>query len=116
MKTNKGTSKKITHCYSNNYLCICNMKANNTEDEKDNIQEQREYRFIRSKRFYNLSDEQTEYQIIDRLSFRDFLGLSSGDRVPDARSIWLFQENLIKKNLEEKLFAEFHDHLDSLGL
>ena len=74
------------------------------------------FKIILLKRFYNLSDEQTEYQIIDRLSFRDFLGLSSGDRVPDARSIWLFQENLIKKNLEEKLFAEFHDHLDSLGL
>ena len=29
----------------------------------------------------------------DRLSFKDFWGLSSGDRVPDARMIWLFQDN-----------------------
>ena len=58
------------------------------------------FKIILLKRFYNLSDEQTEYQINDRLSFREFLGLSSGDRVPDARSIWLFQDNLIRRNLE----------------
>jgi len=42
--------------------------------------------------------------------------LSSGDRVPDSRTIWLFKENLIQKNLEEKLFAHFHKYLDALGL
>ena len=68
------------------------------------------------KRFYNLSDEQAEYQINDRLSFKEFLGLSSGDRVPDARSIWLFQNTLIEKNLEETLFTQFHNYLDALGL
>ena len=45
------------------------------------------FKIILLKRFYNLSDEQAEYQITDRLSFKEFLGLSSGDRVPDARSI-----------------------------
>ena len=33
----------------------------------------------------NLSDERAEYLISDRLSFMHFLGLSLGDRVPDAR-------------------------------
>ena len=37
-------------------------------------------------RYYNLSDDQTEYQIEDRVSFRRFLGLSSGDKVPDAKT------------------------------
>jgi len=74
------------------------------------------FKIILLKRFYNLSDEQAEYQITDRLSFREFLGLSSGDRVPDARSIWLFQDNLIQKNLEETLFEQFRRHLDNLGL
>jgi IS5 family transposase len=50
------------------------------------------------------------------LSFKEFLGLTSGDRVPDSRTIWLFQENLIQKNLEEKLFVQFHKYLDDLGL
>jgi hypothetical protein len=58
------------------------------------------FKIILLKRFYNLSDEQAEYQINDRLSFKEFLGLSSGDRVPDARTIWLFQDNLIQKSVE----------------
>ena len=74
------------------------------------------FKIILLKRFYNLSDEQAEYQINDRLSFRDFLGLSSGDRVPDARTIWLFQDNLLRKHLEESLFDRFHTCLDEQGL
>jgi transposase len=74
------------------------------------------FKIILLKRFYSLSDEQAEYQIIDRLSFREFSGLSSGDRVPDARTIWLFQDNLIGKNLEENLFEIFHTLLDERGL
>ena len=34
---------------------------------------------------YNLSDDQVEYQLRDRLSFMRFLGLGLEDRVPDAR-------------------------------
>ena len=34
---------------------------------------------------YNLSDDQLEFQIRDRLSFMRFLGLSLGDTVPDAK-------------------------------
>ena len=74
------------------------------------------FKILLLKRFYNLSDEQCEYQINDRLSFREFLGLSSGDRVPDARTIWLFQDKLIGKHLEEKLFDRFHTCLDEQGL
>jgi hypothetical protein len=48
------------------------------------------FQIILLKRFYNMSDEQADYQINDRLSFKEFLGLSSGDLVPDARTIWLF--------------------------
>jgi len=69
------------------------------------------FKVILLKRFYNLSDEQAEYQINDRLSFKEFLGLSSGDTVPDARSIWLFQNKLVEQDLEEKLFMEFHNYL-----
>jgi IS5 family transposase len=74
------------------------------------------FKIILLKRFYNLSDEQAAYQINDRLSFKEFLGLTSGDRVPDSRTIWLFQENLVQKNLEEQLFSAFHKFLDDLGL
>ena len=43
---------------------------------------------------YTLSDDQTEYQIRDRLSFMRFLGLALEDRVPDAKTIWRFREQL----------------------
>jgi hypothetical protein len=33
-----------------------------------------------------------------------------------SRTIWLFQENLIKKSLEEKLFEQFRQYLHDLGL
>jgi hypothetical protein len=36
---------------------------------------------------YTLSDEQTEFQIKDRLSLQRFLGLGLGDIVPDANTI-----------------------------
>lgn len=65
---------------------------------------------------YNLSDDQTEYQIRDRLSFRRFLGLSMDGRVPDAKTIWLFRETLVKAGAVEKLFALFNRHLEEKGL
>ncbi|GHV42802.1 hypothetical protein FACS1894180_0140 [Bacteroidia bacterium] len=74
------------------------------------------FKIILLKKYYNLSDPQAEYQIIDRQSFRDFIGLSSGDDVPDSRTIWVFQDNLIKQGLEKELFAMFTNKLDELGL
>ncbi len=64
---------------------------------------------------YNLSDDATEYQIRDRLSFMRFLGLSLGDRVPDAKTIWLFREQLSEAELVEPLFAIFDRYLNDKG-
>lgn len=64
---------------------------------------------------YNLSDEQTEYQILDRLSFMKFLGLALHNDVPDARTIWLFRETLREAEAVEKLFAQFDAMLDAHG-
>ena len=50
----------------------------------------------------SLSDERAEYLINDRLSFMRFLGLGLGDRVPDARTIWLFRERLTCAVLDGK--------------
>lgn len=52
----------------------------------------------------NLSDERTEYLINDRLSFLRFLGLSLSDRVPGAKTIWLFSERLTQASAIERLF------------
>ena len=64
---------------------------------------------------YNLSDEQTEFQIRDRLSFMRFLGLSLGDTVPDAKTIWLFREQLTEAGVIEKAFQQFEAYLCEQG-
>ncbi len=63
----------------------------------------------------NLSDDQIEYQIRDRLSFMRFLGLQIESRVPDAKTIWLFREHLKELNLVEELFEKFHEQLAAKG-
>lgn len=64
---------------------------------------------------YSLSDEQTEYQIKDRLSFMRFLELALCQSVPDAKTIWLYRERLSQKGLVEKLFSIFDLALKDSG-
>ncbi len=64
---------------------------------------------------YNLSDDELEYQILDRLTFMRFLGLGPGERVPDAKTIWLFREQLKEAGLVTELFKAFDRHLQSSG-
>ena len=63
----------------------------------------------------NLSDERTEFLINDRLSFMRFLGLGLSDRVPDARTIWLFRERLTKAGAIQTLFDRFEAALRTSG-
>ena len=63
----------------------------------------------------NLSDERTEFLINDRLSFMRFLGLALSDRVPDARTIWLFREKLTKAGAIQALFDRFDAVLRANG-
>jgi len=57
---------------------------------------------------YNLSDDQLEYQIIDRASFKRFLGLKKSDKIPDSKTFWLFHEYLIEKDVILSLFKTFN--------
>ncbi|MEK1929860.1 MAG: transposase, partial [Pararhizobium sp.] len=47
-------------------------------------------------RRYNLSDDQAEFFIQERLFFLQFLWLGLSDKVPDAKTIWLFRESLVR--------------------
>jgi IS5 family transposase len=64
---------------------------------------------------YSLSDDQTEYQIKDRLSFMRFLDLELCQNVPDAKTVWLYRERLSQKGLIEKLFSSFDQALKVRG-
>lgn len=67
-------------------------------------------------RYYGLSDKQVEFQIIDRLSFKKFLGLESGDKVPDEKTVWAFRENLTKSGVVELLFSQFIEFMEAKNL
>ncbi len=65
---------------------------------------------------YNLSDDQVEYQLRDRLSFMRFLGLGLEDKVPDAKTVWLYREQLAQSGVIDALFEEFDGYLEIEGL
>lgn len=67
------------------------------------------------KRMYNLSHDQTEYQINDRISFMRFLGLGMGDRIPDAKTIWLYEDLLSKSEAGQELFNMFFEEIRKAG-
>jgi transposase, IS5 family len=64
---------------------------------------------------YNLSDDQVEYQLRDRLSFMRFLGLGIEDKVPDAKTVWLYRERLAQAGVIEALFEDFDGYLKKRG-
>jgi IS5 family transposase len=73
------------------------------------------FRVLLLQHLYNLSDDGIEYQIRDRLSFMRFLGLHIEDRVPDAKTVWLFRERLKALGLVKVLFARFDEQLAQRG-
>ncbi|GHV84872.1 IS5 family transposase [Spirochaetia bacterium] len=74
------------------------------------------FKILILQKLYAISDDQTEYQITDRLSFRRFLGLALYDTVPDAKTIWLFRENLNQANVFDSLFYRFVNQLEMKGI
>jgi len=74
------------------------------------------FKILILQKYYNLSDEQTEFQINDRTSFKQFLGLKFGDRIPDEKTIWYFKEQLANKNLSQSLFELFTKQLMHKGI
>jgi len=65
---------------------------------------------------YNLSDDQLEYQITDRASFKRFLGLKKSDKVPDSKTFLHFGEQLIEKEVIMDMFTTFNETLDAAGV
>ena len=64
---------------------------------------------------YGLADEQVEFQVRDRYSFARFVGLSPEDRVPDARTLWLFRERLSGIGGADALFAALMEQIEAAG-
>jgi IS5 family transposase len=74
------------------------------------------FKILLLQQWYCMADDKTEYQINDRLSFQRFLGLSLGSKVPDAKTIWVFRENLVKSGAEKALFSLFAEQMKRKGI
>jgi transposase, IS5 family len=70
------------------------------------------FKILILQRLYNLSDEQIEFQINDRLSFQRFLGMRWGETVPDFTTVWYFREDLTKAEAIKPLFDKFTQQLE----
>jgi IS5 family transposase len=74
------------------------------------------FKILVLQKIYNISDDQTEYQINDRLSFQRFIGIQLYDTVPDAKTIWHYREALKNANILEKIFNDFTSKLEQKGI
>ena len=70
------------------------------------------FKILILQRIYNLSDDQVEFQINDRITFMRFLGLHLEDRIPDAKTIWLFRDTLTRSEVIRELFDAFSKQLE----
>jgi len=74
------------------------------------------FKILILQRYYNLSDDQVEYQINDRMSFMRFLDLTISDDIPDSKTVWNFREQLVELEVVGLLFDRFIKELEKLNL
>lgn len=72
------------------------------------------FKLIVLQRYNGLSDDAMEYQLLDRASFRRFLGLD--DLIPDAKTIWNFKNKLSQSGRGNELFFAFSELLNQEGM
>jgi transposase, IS5 family len=73
------------------------------------------FKLLVLQQLYNISDEELEYQVSDRLSFMQFMSFGLADEVPDATTVWLFRKQLSEQGLIEVLFEQFDSYLIEQG-
>jgi IS5 family transposase len=74
------------------------------------------FKILILQKYFNLSDDQVEFQINDRISFMRFLGFSFADEIPDSKTVWHFREKLTNAGITKALFDLFLSQLEVLGL
>lgn len=67
------------------------------------------------KQLYNLSDDQVEFQALDRVTFQRFLGLKSSSRIPDSKTFWAYQQTLMNVGAAAVITQAVQRHLASAG-
>jgi IS5 family transposase len=94
---------------------VSNLFRNNTEKGgRPNFDEITMIKTLFIQELYGLSDEATERELYDRISFRHFLHYP--DKMPDARTIWLFRERLSSSGMDSKLWDATWKQFDDRGI
>ena len=65
---------------------------------------------------YTLSDEGTVAEVIDSRAFSEFCGVESSNQVPNGDTLGRFRNLLIRNGIQEKLFAQVVEQLETRGL
>ena len=65
---------------------------------------------------FSLSDPQLEDQLIDRLSFQQFVGIPLDQEIPYFTTFWRFKESLARKGLDQKIFDRVNEGMGEQGL
>jgi len=74
------------------------------------------FKIVMLQQWYAIADDNTEYVINDRLSFQRFLGITLDDKVPDAKTIWAFKEQLKTSGVDVELFWLFEKQMEEQGV
>ncbi len=74
------------------------------------------FKMLILQQLFNLSDEELEFQVNDRRSFEEFVGLGVINNIPDATTIAFFRERLRKAGVIEELFEMLENYLRLQGL
>ena len=74
------------------------------------------FKIILLQELFGVANDQTEFLINDRLSWKRFLGLSLSDKAPDATTIWEFRELLTDSGIYDALFELFNAKMEGIGV
>ena len=72
-------------------------------------------RVLTLKHLYAIADEALEYQLLDRLSFQRFCGLTDSSSIPDRTTVWTFEQRLREAGAEEVVFDEVQRQINASG-
>ena len=64
--------------------------------------------------WYGISDEELEFQVNDRMSFRNFLDFP--ETIPDYSTVWRFREYLADADTIDKIWAELHRQISEKNI
>ncbi len=74
------------------------------------------FKIVLLQELFGVANDQTEFLINDRLSWKRFLGLSLSDKAPDATTIWDFRELLTDSGIYDALFELFNAKMEGIGV